>query len=160
MIEKFKIDSLDKKILGILMNDSRTPFLEISRKCGVSGAAIHQRIQKMQDANIISGYSLKLNPYAMGYETCAFIGVQINLKTSRTHDEVFSKIMQVPEVVEAHHISGKYSLLLKIYTKNNKELKNLIVEKIQSIPEINYTETFVSLEEGFSLKNLVFISDI
>ncbi len=158
MIDNFKIDSLDKKILNILMIDARTPFLEIARECNVSGAAIHQRVQKMQDAGIISGYSLKVNPYAMGYETCAFIGVQINLTTSRTHDEVFAKIMSVPEVVEAHHISGKYSLFLKIYTKNNKELKRLIVEKIQSIPEINYTETFVSLEEGFSLKNLIFIS--
>ena len=158
MAEKFKIDSLDKKILKLLMQDARTPFLEIARECGVSGAAIHQRVQKMQEADIISEYSVKLNPFALGYETCAFIGVQINLVTSRTHDEVFSKIMKVPEVVEAHHISGKYSLLLKIYAKNNKELKNLIVEKIQSIPEINYTETFVSLEEGFSLKNLIFIS--
>lgn len=157
MSEKFKIDSLDKKILNILMLDARTPFLEIARKCNVSGAAIHQRIQKMQDAKIISGYFLKVDPFALGFETCAFIGVQINLTSNKTHDEVFKKIMEVPEVVEAHHISGKYSLLLKIYTENNKNLKNLIVEKIQSIPEINYTETFVSLEEGFSEKNLIFI---
>ena len=84
-----------------------------------------------------------------GYLTCAFIGIQINLTTTRTHEEVFEKIKQIPEIVECHHITGKYSLLAKIYTRNNEHLKQIIVDKIQSIPEITFTETFISLEEGF-----------
>lgn len=85
----------------------------------------------------------------MGYMTCAFIGIQVNLTSTSTHDEVFKKIRQIPEIVECHHISGKYSLLIKIYTHNNEHLKKIIVEQIQSIPEISFTETFISLEEGF-----------
>ena len=81
--------------------------------------------------------------------TCAFIGIQVNLTSTSTHNEVFSKIQQIPEIVECHHISGKYSLLVKIYTFNNEHLKQVIVEKIQSIPEISFTETFISLEMGF-----------
>ena len=61
----------------------------------------------------------------------------------------FKKIKQIPEIVECHHISGKYSLLIKVYTRNNEHLKKIIVEQIQSIPEISFTETFISLEEGF-----------
>jgi Lrp/AsnC family transcriptional regulator for asnA, asnC and gidA len=82
--------------------------------------------------------------------TCAFIGIQINLNTISTHEEVFDRIKKIPEIVECHHITGKYSLLIKIYTRNNEHLKQLIVEKIQSIPEITFTETFISLEEGFT----------
>ena len=144
-----KIDSLDKKILGILMKEARTPYLEIARNCGISGAAVHQRMQKLNKLGIIEGAHLQIKPVNLGYQTCAFVGLQVNILNSRSQTEVFEKIHKIPEVVESHHITGKHSLLLKVYTKNNEMLKNLIVEKIQSIPEIVSTETFISLEEGF-----------
>jgi len=144
-----KIDSLDKKILGILMKEARTPYMEIARKCGISGAAVHQRMQKINKQGIIEGAHLQIKPVNLGYQTCAFVGLQVNILNSRSQTEVFEKIHKIPEVVESHHITGKHSLLLKVYTKNNEMLKNLIVEKIQSIPEIVSTETFISLEEGF-----------
>lgn len=149
MEKNFHIDSLDKKILKLLNVDSRMPFVEVARKCKVSGAAIHQRVQKMLEAGVIKGSSLILNPKGMGYLTCAFIGIQVNLTSTSTHDEVFEKIKKIPEIVECHHISGKYSLLVKLYTRNNEHLKDVIVSQIQSIPEITFTETFISLETGF-----------
>jgi Lrp/AsnC family transcriptional regulator, regulator for asnA, asnC and gidA len=145
----FRIDTLDRRILTILIADARTPFVEVARKCKVSGAAVHQRIAKLEEAGVISGSQFKLSPKALSYMTCAFIGIQVNLTSNSTHDEVFEKIKQIPEIVECHHISGKYSLLIKIYTHNNEHLKQIIVEKIQSIPEITFTETFISLETGF-----------
>ena len=145
----FRIDSLDRKILALLMENSRIPYLEIARVCGVSGAAIHQRVHKMEQAGIIRKSGIHLSPPALGYMTCAFIGIQINLTTTRTHEQVFYKVEQIPEIVECHHITGKYSLLAKIYARNNEHLKQVIVDKIQSIEEITFTETFISLEEGF-----------
>lgn len=149
MHNDFHLDSLDRRILSILIEDARAPFVEIARRCNVSGAAIHQRVAKMQEAGLISGAHFKLNPKSMGYHTCAFIGIQVNLVSTSTHNEVFAKIQQIPEIVECHHISGKYSLLVKIYARNNEHLKQIIIEKIQSIPEITFTETFISLEAGF-----------
>jgi Lrp/AsnC family transcriptional regulator for asnA, asnC and gidA len=90
-----------------------------------------------------------IQPLKMGYTTCAFIGIQVRLLTSNSHQEVFENIMHVPEIVECHHVSGKYSLLIKVYARNNEHLKNIIIEKIQSIREVTATETFVSLQEGF-----------
>lgn len=149
MHDDFHLDSLDRRILSSLIEDARTPFVEIARRCNVSGAAIHQRVAKMQEYGIISGAHFKLNPKAMGYQTCAFIGIQVNLVSNSTHNAVYKQIMEIPEIVECHHISGKYSLLVKIYTHNNEHLKQIIIEKIQSIPEITFTETFISLEAGF-----------
>lgn len=149
MEKNFHIDSLDKKILKILTTDSRVPFVEVARRCKVSGAAVHQRVARMQEAGLIKGSTLLLSPKGMGYLTCAFIGIQVNLTSTSTHDEVFRKIQKIPEIVECHHISGKYSLLVKLYTRNNEHLKQIIVEQIQSIPEISFTETFISLETGF-----------
>lgn len=150
MENNFRIDSLDRRILSILAQDARVPFLEVARKCKVSGAAVHQRVQKMKEAGVISGSGFNLSTRGLGYHTCAFIGIQVNLTNTRTHDEVFGKISQVPEIVECHHTSGKYSLLIKVYAKDNEHLKKIIVEKIQSILEITATETFISLEEGFT----------
>lgn len=149
MHDDFHLDSLDRRILSLLIEDARTPFVEIARRCNVSGAAIHQRVAKMQEAGLISGAHFKLSPKAMGYQTCAFIGIQVNLVSNSTHNRVYQQIMEIPEIVECHHISGKYSLLVKIYTHNNEHLKQIIIEKIQSIPEITFTETFISLEAGF-----------
>lgn len=148
-MRSFHLDSLDKRILSLLTKDARMPFLEVARKCKVSGAAIHQRVQKMTEAGVISGSQINLSYKDMGYLTCAFIGIQVNLTATSTHDEVFGKISEIPEIVECHHITGSYSLLLKILSRNNEHLKKIIVEKIQSIPEIVATETFISLEEGF-----------
>ena len=150
MTKNHHIDYLDKRILSLLREDARMPYLEVGRACKISGAAVHQRVQKLKDAGIITGSEIKIIPKTLGYNTCAFIGLQVNLTSSSTHDEVFTKIMEIPEVVECHHISGKYSLLLKVYTKSNEHLKNVIVEKIQSVVEIVSTETFISLEEGFT----------
>jgi Lrp/AsnC family transcriptional regulator for asnA, asnC and gidA len=144
------VDGLDKKILNELMRNARTPFVEVAKVCKVSGAAIHQRVRRMVSSGVITGSQYTINPKKMGYHTCAFIGMQVNLISSSTHNEVFAKIMRIPEIVECHHISGKYSLLAKIYTKDNEGLKDIIVEKIQVIPEIVATETFISLEEGFT----------
>ncbi len=149
MPSNFHIDQLDKKILGMLIRNARVPFMEIARKCKVSGAAIHQRVKALSDAGIISGSHYLLDPKANGYLTCAFIGIQVHLRTTKSHLEVYDKIQQIPEIVECHHISGKYSLLVKLYARNNEHLKSIIIERIQTIPEVTFTETFISLEEGF-----------
>jgi Lrp/AsnC family transcriptional regulator, regulator for asnA, asnC and gidA len=147
---RYQIDSTDHRILEILTSNARMPFLEVARICGISGAAVHQRVQKLMDAGVIQGSQFRLSSKGLGYQTCAFIGIQINLSANITHEQVFEKIKRIPEIVECHHISGKYSLFVKVYTRNNEHLKKVIVEKIQSIVEVASTETFISLEEGFS----------
>lgn len=150
MNHQLQIDNLDKKILKYLMKDARVSFLEIARQCNVSGASIHQRAIKLQEAGVVSGSQFCINPKKLGYLTTAFVGIQVNLTSTHTHEEVFQKITKIPEVVECHHTTGKYSLFLKIYSMDNEHLKKILVEQIQSIPEVTATETFISLEEGFS----------
>lgn len=150
MDNNLQIDSFDTKILKFVTKNARIPFLEVARECNVTGAAIHQRMQKLLDAGILSGSQFNLNPKGLGYLTCAYIGIQVNLSSTTTHQEVFKRIQEIPEIVECHHISGKYSLFVKVYTKNNEHLKRVIVEQIQAIPAITNTETFISLEEGFT----------
>lgn len=145
-----KLDSLDRRILKELEDDRRIAVSEIARKCHLTGSAIHQRINKLIENNIIDPHTYAPNKKALGYNTLAFVGVQINLIDKRTHLQVFDYLKSIPEVVELHNVTGKHSFLLKIYAKSNEHLKELLVKKVQSIIEVVATETFISLEEGFS----------
>lgn len=147
---KFQIDKTDKKILDLLLENARTPISLISRRLKITGAAVHQRLKKLSEAGVITGSKYCVSPAGLGYHTLAFVGIQVNLTSDHTHNEVFDKILDIPEVVECHSITGKYSYMLKIYAQSNEHLKKILVEKIQSILEVTSTETFLSLEEGFN----------
>lgn len=144
MDNKYEIDNLDKKILDELRLDSRKSFQEISRRLNVSGGTIHVRVNKLQKAGIIRGTRLMLAPDLLGYDICAFIG--INLHKPGDHISVIEKLKKIPEVVEAHFTTGKYSLFAKIYVTGTLGLHRFLVEKLQPIEEVQSTETLISLD--------------
>ena len=144
MRNNFQIDSLDKKILSILTKDARIPFLEVARECGVSGAAIHQRVQRLTRLGIIAGSQFVLEPKKLGYHTCAYIG--IFLDNAQFFNEVFDRMMKVPEIVQCHYTTGQYAMFVKVYAHDNEHLRKVLSDKIQSIKGIARTETFISLD--------------
>ncbi|MCM1071004.1 MAG: Lrp/AsnC ligand binding domain-containing protein [[Clostridium] fimetarium] len=146
-MSRSQIDNLDTKILQMLVDNGRKPFLEIARECGVSGAAIHQRIAKLQATNILEGSRALIKPATLGYDTCAFIGVF--LKEPDKFDQVLERIKEIPEVVECHYTTGQYDMLLKVYARDNEHLLHLIHEKLQPMGLLR-TETIVSFREVFS----------
>lgn len=141
------LDSLDKKILGMISANARIPYLEVARDCGVSGAAIHQRIQRLAKLKIIKGSEVILDPIALGYETCAFVGVF--LREASEFEEVMAKLRTIEEVVECHFTTGKYAMFLKVYAKNNRHLLSVIHDEFQKISGIASTETIISLNEAY-----------
>jgi Lrp/AsnC family transcriptional regulator for asnA, asnC and gidA len=143
---KVELDNLDKKILNLIVNDARKPFLEVARECNVSGAAIHQRIQKLTNAGVIKGSEFILDNEKIGYETCAYMG--IFLKNPEQFPNVTSALMKIPEVVECHYTTGKYDLFIKIYAKNNQHLLSIIHNKLQPLG-LSRTETLISFKEAF-----------
>ena len=98
------LDSLDRKILQLIANDARTPFLEVARECNVSGAAIHQRIQKLTSLGVLKGSQFIIDPEKIGYEACAY--VELYLKDPSTFDDVVEKLRLIPEVTECHFTTG------------------------------------------------------
>ncbi|HPF94468.1 MAG TPA: winged helix-turn-helix transcriptional regulator, partial [Tenuifilaceae bacterium] len=113
MADRYQVDEIDQKILGYLVKNARMPFLEIARECGISGAAIHQRVKKMEEAGIIDGSRMIVKPKALGYDVCAFVGVQF--AAANQYEGVVQALRQMQEVAECHFITGQFALLLKIY---------------------------------------------
>ena len=147
MSKNLQIDSLDKKILTLLSKDARTPFLEVARECGVSGAAIHQRVQKLLQDGVISGSEFVIDPIRLGFKTCCYIGIY--LEAASMFNQVTKELEAIPEIVECHYTTGIYSIFVKVYAKDNNHLKIVLADKLQSIKGIARTETFISLEERF-----------
>ena len=128
---KTALDAIDRKILKFLIRNARTPFLEIARECGISGAAIHQRIRKLQDAGVILGSRLLVDPKTMGFDVCAHIS--ITLKDPQLLQQTVEELRKVPEIVEAHFITGNGNILVKLYCVDNEHLMRTIFDVILRI---------------------------
>ena len=139
------IDGIDKIILRQLMKDARKPILEIARKAGISGAAIHQRLRKLEKSGLLAGSSFVVDPKVLGYRTMAFIGVYLDNTTNNAR--IIRQLGDIPEVIECHYTTGNWSLLTKILCKNNEDLMNVLNKKIQAIDGVSRTETFISLDQ-------------
>ena len=142
-----QLDKLDEKILQLISSNARIPFLEVARECNVSGAAIHQRIQKLMNTGVIKGSEFVIDAGKIGYQTCAYIG--IFLKEADEYKNVVKALLAIPEVVECHYTTGKYALFIKVYAKNNLHLLSIIHQKFQKINSIASTETLISFDEAF-----------
>lgn len=145
IMEKYVLDTLDRKILKMIAENARIAFLEVARECNVSGAAIHQRIQKLTRVGVIKGTQFQFDPEKMGYETCAYIG--LFLKDPSSFDDVVEKLEKIPQVVECHYTTGGYDLFIKIYAKNNHDLLTIIHDKLQPLG-LARSETIISFKEA------------
>ena len=142
-----KLDHLDKKILRMIADDARVPFLEVARACNVSGAAIHQRIQKLTNQGILKGSQFVIDPEKIGYETCAYIG--LNLKNPEDFDKVVAELQKIPEVTECHYTTGNFDMFIKIYAMNNHHLLNIIHDTLQPLG-LSSSETLISFHSAFN----------
>ncbi len=141
-----RIDSLDKKILEIIINNARRPSKEIAQECGVSRAAVHQRVQRLTELGVITGSGYHVNPKMLGYRTCTYIGV--NLERGAMYKRVVPELEKIPEVVECHFTTGPYTMLIKLYARDNEHLMELLNGKIQNISGVTGTETLISLDHS------------
>ena len=141
-----KIDNLDKKILGILSKNARIPFKDVAAECGVSRAAIHQRVQHLIEDGVITGSGFDVNPKSLGYTTCTYVG--IILEKGSMYKEVVERLQHIPEIVECHFTTGPYTMLAKLYARDNEQLMDLLNNHMQTIPGVLSTETLISLEQS------------
>ncbi len=155
---KTTLDAIDRKILKYLVKNARMPFLEIARECGISGAAIHQRIRKLDEAGVILGSCLQVDPKMLGFDVCAHINITLNdpqlLKQTVAH------LKEIPEIVECHFITGSGNILVKLYCVDNEHLMRTIFDSILRIKGVTATETNISLQEVFNRQvNVDFIEE-
>ncbi|MBQ1698867.1 MAG: Lrp/AsnC ligand binding domain-containing protein [Bacteroidales bacterium] len=155
MATTYHIDQIDQKILSFLVKNARMPFLEIARECGVSGAAIHQRVKRLESNGVITGSRLLVKPQALGLNICAFVSV--TLSEANKYPEVVENLKKIAEIVECHFVTGRAALLLKVYCFDNDHLMEVLLNTIQNIPYIQSTDTMISLDQA--IERQVWVKD-
>ena len=140
------MEKIDKKILDVISKNARIPFKDVAVECGVSRAAVHQRVQRLMDIGVITGSGYHINPKKLGFHTCTYVG--LNLAKGSMYKEAIAELKKIPEVVEAHFTTGPYGIIVKLYARDNEHLMNLLNECIQEIPGVTGTETMISLDQS------------
>ena len=146
--KKALLDGIDKIIIKHLLKEARTPIQILSNACGISGAAIHQRLKKLENTGVVSGSQIILNPKILGFNTVAFIGIYLD-KAIR-NPEAVRQLKNIPEVIECHYTTGNWSIFVKLLCRDNEHLMQLLNKNIQTINGVSRTETFISLQEQIS----------
>lgn len=146
--ELSKLDQLDHQILAKLLEDGKMPYTDIAKQLFVSSGTIHVRMKKMEEMGVVKGSSLTLDYHKLGFDVTAFLGIY--LEKSSLYEDVMNHLLNIPEVLTANFTTGAYGILCKIMCKDTNHLRQVLQDKIQKIPGIQRTETFLSLEERFS----------
>jgi Lrp/AsnC family transcriptional regulator for asnA, asnC and gidA len=143
--EIIQIDGIDKILLNELMKDARVSINLLSKQVGISGAAVHQRLKKLEKSGLIQGSQIMINPKKLGYTTLAFVGIYLD--KAMNNPSAVAQLKKINEVLECHYTTGDWSVLVKILCKDNEHLMNLLNNQIQKIAGISRTETFISLDQ-------------
>ncbi len=141
-----KVDELDKQILEMISCNARLPLKDVANECGVSRAAVHQRVQHLIDAGVIVGSGVHVNPASLGYSTCIDGG--ITLEKGSMDKRVVAVFEKIPEIVECHFTTGPYTMLVKLYARDNAHLMTLLNDYLQEIDGVVSTETLISLKQS------------
>ena len=139
------VDKIDKIIIKGLIKNARISIMQLSKLAGISGAAVHQRLKKLENSNLITGSKISLNAKLLGFKTIAFVGVFLDKAMINT--EAVKKLDEIPEILECHYTTGNWSIFLKILCRDNEHLMNILNKKIQTIKGVSRTETFISLNQ-------------
>jgi Lrp/AsnC family transcriptional regulator, regulator for asnA, asnC and gidA len=143
-LKEKKIDELDRKIIALLLKDSKIPYATMADLLKVATGTVHQRVEKLKEAKIIIGSKILLDYKKFGVDVCTFIG--INLANAKDLNMVLKNLEMFDEILEVHYTTGNYSLFIKVMTPTIDDLHKFLINKLQKLKEIQSTETFISLD--------------
>ena len=135
------LDALDRKILAQLQRNSRASLQEIGQAVGLSASPCWGRIKKLEEAGVIQGYSVRLSPQALGLSDTVLVMVTLDSHSDNTLEKFGEVLATIPEVVEAHLVSGEYDYLLRIVVKDTRDYERLLREKLYKIKGIRHSRS-------------------
>lgn len=140
------IDEVDRQILTILQDDARTATAEIGRRLDMAPSAIFERIKKLEASGVIVGYHAKLDAKALGLGLVAFVFVRSDDMASEA--VAADRLMEIPEVLEVHHIAGEDCFLVKVRAPDTEALGRLLRDRIGKIDSVLSTRTTIVLSSA------------
>ncbi|MGB3143924.1 MAG: Lrp/AsnC ligand binding domain-containing protein [Maribacter sp.] len=151
-----KLDHVDFNILNILAENAQTPYTDVAKKLIISPGTVHMRMRKMRDMGLITGATLSLDYAKMGWKMTIFLG--IFLSEIGLFKKVMKKLNAIEEVVQIHHVTGKYDIFMKMHARDSYHYKKVYQDDILSISGIRGIESFISIEENLG-RHIQFVEE-
>jgi DNA-binding Lrp family transcriptional regulator len=145
------IDGLDRRLIELLAAEPRVGVLEASRRLGVARGTVQARIDRLQSRGVITGYGPDVDPAALGYGVTAFVTLEI--RQAGGHDPVEARLALIPEVLEAHTITGAGDMLCRVVARDNADLQR-VIDAIVGVPGVLRTSTVIALAAPVSYRIL------
>jgi DNA-binding Lrp family transcriptional regulator len=145
------VDSLDARLIALLAAEPRIGVLECSRRLRVARGTVQARLDKLSERGIIRGYGPEIVPAALGYGVTAFVTLEIRQRYG--HDPVAAHLRQIPEVLEAHTITGSGDILCRIVARSNADLQR-VIDLVMSFDGIVRASTIIALAEQITYRTL------
>ena len=135
------IDKFDLAILAVLQDDARASLQQISTRVGLSTTPCWNRIKKMEEAGVIQGYTVRIDPAAIGFSETVIVQVTLDSHTDRTLFDFGKELEQIQEVLEAYLVSGDYDYYIRIAVKDTRDYERLLRERLYRIPGIRHSKS-------------------
>ena len=135
------MDTLDRKILQVLQADSRASLQDIGQAVGLSASPCWERIRKMEQSGVIEGFTVRLNAQALGLNDTVMVQVTLDSHSDNTLEKFGETLASIPEVIEAHLVSGDYDYLLRVVVKDTRDYERLLREKLYKIKGIRHSRS-------------------
>ncbi len=142
------MDKIDRKILKVLQDNARASLQEISQVVGLSTTPCWGRIKKMEEAGVIQGYTVRIDPAAIGLGDTVMVQVTLDSHSDTTLEDFGKTLAAIPEVIEAYLVSGDYDYLLRVAVKDTQDYERLLRERLYKIRGIRHSKS------GFVLRTL------
>lgn len=146
-----QLDDLDARLIELLAEEPRTGVLECSRRLGVARGTVQARLDKLVERGVIGGFGPDISPAAIGFAVTSFVTLEISQRHG--HDPVAAHLAAIPEVLEAHTITGSSDLLCRIVARSNTDLQR-VIDQIVSYEGITRASTIIALAEQIPYRTL------
>jgi len=135
------LDAIDRNILSALQADARLSLAEIGARVGLSTTPCWNRIKRMEAAGVIRGYTVRIDPAALGYAETVIVQVVLESHTDEMLAAFGQALAQIPEVLEAFLISGDYDYFIRIAVRDTRDYERLLRERLYRIPGIRHSKS-------------------
>ena len=142
-----ELNKVDRDIIDILQREGRITFAQIASAVGLSPAAVHERVKKLENRGVITGYHARVSPQALGKSLLVFVEITLSSKSAEVFDKVREELLHVPDVQECHLVSGSFDYLVKARLGGMDEYRSLLGDVLKKLPVTAQSHSYVVMEE-------------
>lgn len=139
-----ELDDTDRALIEVLRGDARASMTTLADAVHISRAGAHARVKRLRESGVISGYTVRTDPVLLGQHASAYVTLNVE---QPAWQEVRERLMRIPEIEHIALVGGEFDVLLLVRARDNRDLRRVVLEEVQSIPSVRTSRTLLIFED-------------